>query len=186
MTPETKTAPVKYASVNGVWPAELPPITNEEALELVRRLHRKFMDGRVPAVKLATGNRLTWRRNGIFYVNPNRRKNGNIDQGWKDIVHLVSHFVHWKKYPTHKPHHPTHAWTERCMIEHVVKSGWLEGKLKRKPKPVKPEPTAADRAAAKLANLDARIKRWESKRRRAETALQKLARQYRRLQRQAA
>jgi hypothetical protein len=71
------------------------------------------------------------------------------------------------------------------MIEHVVSNGWLEGKLKRERK-VKPPPTAEERTAAKLANLTDRIKRWEIKRRRAETALTKLNRQRRRIERQAA
>jgi len=69
------------------------------------------------------------------------------------------------------------------MIEHVVKSGWLEGKLKRPERPAKPEPTAEEQAAAKLRHLDDRIRRWDRKRRRAETALTKLNRQRRRLER---
>jgi hypothetical protein len=72
------------------------------------------------------------------------------------------------------------------MIQYVVGSGWLEGKLKRAERPAKPAPTVEERAAAKLQNLAVRIKRWESKQRRAETALTKLNRQRRRLERLAA
>lgn len=79
-----------------------------------------------------------------------------------------------------------HAWIEREMIEHIVRSGWLDGKLKPRPKAKKPPPTADEIAAAKLAKLADRIRRWETKRRRAETAITKLNRQLRRLERNAA
>lgn len=181
-----ESAPAKYASVNGAWPAELPALSDEEAIELVRRLYCKFMGRRkcLP-IKIASGNRHTWVRRGVWHVNP-RSTNGwrfGFDNGWREIVHSVSHYVHWRKFPSHKNHDGTgtHAWIERQMIEHVVKSGWLDGKLKPRPKMVKPAPTADEIARAKLTGLDARIKRWESKRRRAETALAKLARQRRRL-----
>src|SRR5262249_12494874 len=109
----------------------------------------------------------------------------SIDHGWRDIVHLLSHYVHARKYPGHKPHdgRGTHAFVERSMIQYVVESGWLEGKLKRAERLAKPAPTVEERAAAKLQNLADRIKRWESKQRRAETALTKLNRQRRRLER---
>jgi len=45
------------------------------------------------------------------------------------------------------------------MIEHVVNSGWLEGKLKRAERAPKPKPTVEERATAKLAGLAGRIKR---------------------------
>jgi hypothetical protein len=179
---DAQSAPAKYASVNGSWPPDLPAITNQEAIELVRRLYRKFMGRKCPVpIRIATGNRLTWRRGDRFDVNPNRVKHGNIDQGWKDIIHLLSHYVHGRKFPGHKPHdgRGTHAFVERSMIEHVVNSGWLEGKLRRK---LKPPATAEEKAALKARKLDGRIKRWESKRRRAETALTKLNRQRRRLE----
>jgi hypothetical protein len=137
---------VKYASINGAWPAELPTITNREAIELVRRLYRKFMGRKVTVpLRIATGNRLTWHRGDRFDVNPNRVAwRENHRPGWHDIVHLLSHCVHGRKYPAHQPHAATHAWTERCMIEHVVSSGWLEGKLKRPARPKKPPPTAGE------------------------------------------
>jgi len=52
---ETK---VKYASVNGAWPPGLPKITNQEAINLVRKLYRKFMGRKMPVpIRIATGNR---------------------------------------------------------------------------------------------------------------------------------
>jgi len=42
--------------------ADEPPISDQEAIDLVRRLYRKFMGAECPApVKITTGNRLTWR-----------------------------------------------------------------------------------------------------------------------------
>jgi hypothetical protein len=139
-------APVKYASVNGRWPETLPPITDHEAIELVRRLYRKFM-GRsyTGQFKIASGNRNTLPRRGVYYVNPRRvYKWGGHEAGWKDIVHDVSHWVHWRRNPGKKPHGASHAWVEREMSQHVVASGWLDGKLKRVEKPAKPEPTVAE------------------------------------------
>jgi hypothetical protein len=82
-------------------------------------------------VKVTTGNRETWVRRGVFYVNPNNRT--TLQPGWHDIVHSVSHYCHRRMFPRHKPHdgRGTHAWIERTMIGHVVNLGWLEGKLKR-------------------------------------------------------
>jgi hypothetical protein len=181
-------APAKYTSVNGAWPASLPPISDQEAIEMVRRLYRRFMGRKCPVpIRIATGNRLTWHRGDHFDVNPNRQHYGTIDQGWKDIVHLLSHYVHGRKYPRHKPHdgRGTHAFIEREMIEHVVRSGWLEGKLKRAKRPPKPVPTTEERTAAKIQALDDRIKKWTTKQRRAATALTKLNRQRKRLVRAA-
>lgn len=51
----------------------------------------------------------------------------------------------------------------------MVTSGWLDGKLKSKERgPKKVDP---------IAPIDLKIKRWQTKRKRAETALKKLLRQ---------
>jgi hypothetical protein len=71
-----------------------------------------------------------------------------------------------------KPHSKDHARVERKMIEQVVRRGWLEGKLKREPKP---EPTKVERLEKQLKAVDSLIKTWESKERRARNALKKLA-----------
>ena len=63
--------------------ADEPPISDQEAIDRGRRLYRKFMGAECPApVKITTGNRRTWRRNGLFLVNPNGRKNGNRRLRW--------------------------------------------------------------------------------------------------------
>jgi hypothetical protein len=178
---DAQNAPAKYASVNGAWPADLPPISDQEAMIAARRLYRMaFKRTFRGQVKITSGRRYNYIRNGVMYVNPG----GHHFGGWRDLVHDLSHYAHRRLHPNHLPHSHSHAWIEREMIEHVVKSGWLEGKLKRVAK--KPPPTADERTAARLVNLDDRIRRWETKRRRAETALAKLGRQRRRLERSRA
>jgi hypothetical protein len=68
------------------------------------------------------------------------------------------------------------------MIEHVVSSGWLEGKLVR----LKVEKPTPDLKAIRYERITAGIRRWEIKLRRAENALRKLKRQKARYDRLAA
>lgn len=163
-----------YESVNGAWPAgtndgrSLKP-TPQEALAGFKRLFRKAM-GRPYRGKLilATGNRRTWYGTKPRTIRVNPDENGG---GWHEIVHSVSHMASRSLY--REGHGPRHAFIERELIEHVVSSGWLDGKLRR-PERIK---APVDRGAVKLARIEASIKRWTAKRRRAETALRKLGRQ---------
>ena len=163
----------RYVSVNGAWPdGELPIPSPQEALSGAKRLYRLVMGHKWRGKwQLTSGKRYTWPANGVYHVNPNGRYFG----GWRDIVHLMSHQCHRRLYPRHKPHdgRGTHAFIERTMIEHVVKSGWLDGKLKR---PEKPKP---DVQQARQQRVLARIEKWQAKHKRAETALKKLKRQAR-------
>lgn len=162
-----------YESVNGAWPAgtndgrDLKP-TPQEAIAGFRRLYR-IAFGRPYRGKiiLASGNRRTW------YGGPGRSVRVNPDErggGWHEIVHSVSHMA--SRYHYRENHGYRHAFIERELIKAVVERGWLDGKLKREPK-IKPP---VDRKAAALAITLTAIKRWEAKKRRAETALRKLGR----------
>lgn len=160
----------RYQSVNGSWPETVPVPTPQEAASAARRLYRLGMGKSFKGkVKVVTGNRHTWIRSGTLFVNPNGKHFG----GWKDIVHGISHYVHHRKFPNHKPHdgRGTHAFIERAMIEHIVNSGWLEGKLRR------PEKEAPSFRAIRKQRVDDKITAWERKLRRAETALRKLRKQ---------
>lgn len=182
---ESGAKPAKYHSVNSMWPEgtndgrDIKP-TPQEAIAACRRLYRFAMKrpfrGRV---ELTSGNRHTWIRRHVLYVNPDEtRWPGASGGGWHEIVHSMSHLCCARLFPKAKGHGPQHAFLEREMIEHVVKSGWLDGKLRR---PEKPAPTKADKTAAKDAAIEASIKRWETKRKRAETALKKLRKKRARL-----
>jgi hypothetical protein len=163
-----------YERVNEEWPAntnagrDLKP-TADEATRAVKLLWRKWTKRPFPwTIRVTSGNRRTWiaDRPKTFNVNPDERSGG-----WHEVVHSMSHLVAWKLHPGSKNHGAQHHWIEQEMVKHVVASGWLEGKLKR------PEKPPVDKKAAKIANVALRIKRWETRRRRAETALRKLRQQ---------
>jgi len=167
-----ETARTKYSSVNGAWPdGELPELTAQEAVSAAKRLYRLVMKHsfRGPVV-VTSGNRYTWKYRGELRVNPNRRN--ALHPGWHDMVHTLSHYCHRRLHPSHKPHdgRGTHAFIEKTMIEHVVNSGWLEGKLKR-PERTTPKVDMPDKNRKQVL---AGIKRWEAKIRRAQNALRKL------------
>lgn len=172
----------KYASVNGQWPEgtneghAIKP-TPQEAMTGARRLYRRAM-GKPwrGAVKITSGRHHTRIARGTLYVNPDHTWDG----GWHGIVHSMSHHASWGLY--HENHGPRHAFIERDLISYVVSSGWLEGKLRR---PEKPKPQI-DPKAKRHARVLASIERWTRKKKRAETALRKLARQIAYYERQQA
>jgi len=182
--------PTNYDNVNAVWPDECPIPSPQEALTGARKLVRlaltlKREPSKDPSrqvqptpkfrgeFKLTSGNRYTYPRRGVFYVNPDQ--SDHRFRGWKGIVHDISHWAGRRLYPDYDPHDHRHAFIERTLAEHVVKNGWLDGKLKR---PKKPKPVI-DLKAARAARIDQRITAWERKRKRAETALKKLRQQQR-------
>lgn len=170
-----------YESVNGQWPEgtnegrSIKP-SPQEAIAGAKRLYR-IAFGRPfrGKMKLTSGRRYTYIRSGIFYVNPDQRYWTGQGGGWHEIVHGISHYASARLFPKAKGHGPQHAFLERQLIAEVVKRGWLDGKLKR---PEKPKPVV-DRNELELARIIARAKRWEARRKRAETALKKLARRRR-------
>lgn len=169
----------KYHAVNRQWPETLPTLTGDEAIAAAKRLYRFAMKKSWKGKwKLTSGRRYTWPRSGTFYVNPNRDNWSDAPAGWPDLIHMMSHYCFRQLMPHRKPHDSRHLYLERDMVEYVLTHGWLDGKLKPKPK----APVTPDRAA----QLAARAKRWETKRRRAETALRKITRQRARLAREKA
>jgi hypothetical protein len=168
----------KYHAVNGQWPETMPPLTGPEAIAAAKRLYRFAMKRPWKGKwALTSGRRYTYPRGSTFYVNPGRTGWGTT--GWQDLVHMMSHYCHRASYPRAKPHGPQHHFLEKEMVAYVVRSGWLEGRLRPKPSKARAKPDAA-------ARLLAREKRWTTKLRRAETALRKITRQRARLARQKA
>jgi len=171
-----------YHAVNAQWPENIPVLTGPEALSAAKRLYRFAMKRKWRGTwKLTSGRRYTWPRRGVFYVNPGRENRSDAGAGWRDLVHMMSHYCFRQLHPGLRPHDSRHAYLERDMVEFVIKSGFLEGKLRR---PEKAKPTASEVHAERLAGLEIRAKRWTAKLRRAETALRKIARQRARLSRQ--
>lgn len=169
--------PTDYSEVNGGWPATVPNPTPQEAMSAAKRLYRKAMGKPFAGtVKVTSGNRYTYVRRRVLYVNPE----GHHFGGWKDLVHDLSHHCHHRLHPGVRPHGSLHRTLEADLVAYVVKSGWLDGKLKSKAKP-KELPKPSD----KLAGIEKRIKAWETKRKRAETALKKLRAQEARLKKKS-
>jgi len=152
--------------VNSKWPNDVPKPSAQEAISGAKRLYRKIM-GRPwrGKWKITSGNRNTWPRNGTFYVNP--------DHGWNGfdgIIHLMAHYLHRKRYPGKRPHHYTELELEKELTNYAIAHGFHEGRLKAKARPSKPKP---DRRTTKLQSATEAMKRWEAKRKRAETAVKK-------------
>jgi hypothetical protein len=169
------------SAYDSVWqrrPGALPIPTGPEAIAGARLLYReafRFLNLPVEAkrprrFKLASGNRHTWPRRGVYYVNPDYRWR----HGWEGIVHSISHWA-WNVKHRHRndvrPHDPGHVAVERHLAEFVIDRGFLDGKLKR---PEKPKPTVDTIRAHRKAAAEAKLKRWQSKAKRAETAMRKL------------
>lgn len=90
------------------------------------------------------------------------------------MVHDTSHYVFERLHPTFKTHSAAHAALEKAMIDYVIEKG-LHVEIAPAPKPI------VDLRAVKLAVVDASIKRWTTKAKRAATALRKLQARRRRL-----
>lgn len=169
-----------YREVCAAWPDPMPIPTEREAIAGVKRLvrvaHRHAVEEGVHFglskyhYRITTGRRWTQMRNRTWHINCNGRYLG----GWGDIVHCVSHWAHGKYWPREKSHGPRHVFIERMLTDYAIKH-FLDGKLVR---PLKPKP-AVSAKAKRAASVTARIKKWEAKKRRAESALRKLRKQER-------
>jgi hypothetical protein len=161
----------RYDNVNDLWSAvPAPAITRVEAERAARRLFRKFGRKTGYPRQRRDAKLRTVRRCWI-----SSKPSTGIARGWARLVHDVSHEIFRLRYPDLLPHNPLHSKLEHEIASFVAGSGWMAGALK----PATKEP--AELHAAKLSNVDAAIKRWDSKLRRARTALKKLARQRARL-----
>lgn len=177
---------MSYEKVNALWPegtkdGRMLKPTPQEAISAARRLYRFVLKKKwTGKIKVTSGNRYSYIRGGVMYVNPDWRGSGNWHEGggWHELVHMLSHSFAQRKYPNASGHGSLHAEVEYDMTEYVVKSGWLLGKLKR------PEKASIDPKLAKRESVERRLKAWETKRKRAETALRKLRAQQRRYERE--
>jgi hypothetical protein len=157
-----------HKPVAPLWPDPLPPLTAYEAERAARRMWR-YAKGETYTgkVHIGTGNRINWYAKGVLTVNPSR--------GWKHLIHELSHYFFYDANPGERPHSKYHARWEIKLTKEALKRGWLDGKLK-KPEVSKP---VVDPRLRKLALVEAGIKRWETKAKRAKTALAKLERKRR-------
>lgn len=165
---------MKYQTVNGQWPATMPALTEQEAISAARRLYRFGMKKKWP-YPIAMDRKMRGRSVSFRVDNSRPVMTINTRKGWHGLVHSMSHRCHERlngRTKNYSAHDFRHAWIEREMIKHVVGSGWLDGRLRREPKP-KPQ---RDPAQERRARTQAAIERWERKAKRAENALRKLRR----------
>lgn len=176
-----------YERVNAVWPPEVPPLTDKEAVRALKRLYR-FATGRklTDRIEVTSGHRYTWRRYGVWYVNPEGHHGWS---GWKSLVHDLAHYLHGRVLnPDERPHSRRHARLELKLAKEVIRRGWLEGKLKTAPpklRLVTPESERARRIelrVAQIARLERKIKALSTRLRTAKRSLAALARAARRLE----
>jgi hypothetical protein len=160
-----------YEPLKSAWPEVVPLLTFAEARTAARRLFR-LAGVKCPAkIEETTGNRHSWVRSGVLRINVDRRGWGPDGTGWRDLVHMVSHWCFRSLEPRSLPHCEAHADLERRMANLVITSGWLDGRLKPEPQPV----TVRDRPAERAAHAAKMLARAETRLKRAETIAKKWA-----------
>ena len=158
-----------YDRMDGSWPETIPAVTFVELTVAYRRLRKKFVPGRrdLPMKFIRTSGRRWSGVQCVQYPKDFLEVRLNPDRGWKD-------FVHWLSHNFAGGHGERHLRMEWKMIQHVIKSGWLEGRLKRDQKAARPKPPLVERRAANAkraleraehaaANADRRVRKWRRK-----------------------
>ena len=117
--------------VNNKFDGKQPILSEVDSLYAARKLYRKAM-GRewCGEFKLTSGNRYTWIRRGVFYVNPDKRERGSIQQafgfdndevrGVRAIIHDVSHICHYRLRPNDAAHSKHQAYLERDLTDYAI------------------------------------------------------------------
>ena len=109
-------------------------------------------------IRFGTGNRHTWLRSGVFTINPN--------EGWYEINHSMAHFI--ERRTSGGCHTDKQLRCERDGAQLIVRRF-----LRTEPYVPKPK-KERDLPAERAARVEKRIKKWEAKAKRAQTALKKL------------
>lgn len=180
----------KYQDCNSTLPKDLPYITKVEAQRAYRLLVRKFgrkqtrhpfkdkwlnRKMRVRETRpLGKKSYETWTRKCWICLSGNP---STLHNGWRRLIHDVSHMVHSWLRPKMKHHCYQQAELELDMIKYVQFKGWLNGALKKKVIVLTPE----DKKLAKIKHLEALIKKWERKSKTTLTYLKKYKTKLKRL-----
>jgi hypothetical protein len=175
-----------YDDVNNAWGGiTLPPVTTKACAPYFAKLVEKFAKcedriGRPFVPGWARKGRRVWASPKAQDTSQHRAGGRN---GLPRMIHDASHLIFEWKHPKKKTHCVPHAELEWQMIEYALRKGWHLPPAE-KAKPIKP--TAHQARWIKLDRTRAGIKRWESKAKRAETALRKLRRRAKALERHLA
>jgi len=178
----------RYTDINA---KTYPPISRADAGRYALKLLRHFGSARdaayrngIDGVAVAPSRADLMR---IYYRYADRRRDGwgrtcwastkptrDHDKGWGRLIHDVSHIIHEFRHPKERPHGPLHSGVEREVQHYVEAQGWLA-------QTIKPSLTLNQRRIVRRSNLEARLKRWETKHKRAINAIRKLRRSLARL-----
>jgi len=148
--------------VNSIWAevskAQKWNVHPNLAMNYIRAMWKAETGRKFPwKIRIGTGNRHTWLRSGVFTVNP--------DQGWYEINHFMAHFI--ERRLTGEAHSNAQLRRERNGAHMIVRK-FLRDEPYVEPKKLE------DKVSLRAVRVDANIKRWEAKLKRAANALKKL------------
>lgn len=140
-----------------------------------RKLYRHAMgrnwEGNGRRWEVTSGNRFTWPKGSVFYVNPDRRRG---ERGLRDIIHLMAHYCHRRLHPEDKPHSIRELRLEAKLTKFALDRRWHEGTLKDKAKPIPKKLPRTDRVK-KYRLAQARVVKYRAEIARAQRLLAKAA-----------
>ena len=161
-----------YSDANSTLPDTIPYITKAEALRAYKKLVRKFG---VKEKKSLYRDEFVKVKKAIRTYNRPRKVwiclsgcSGTLHKGWRRLIHDVAHEIFRWRSPGLPDHCKHQADFETEIVKHVLKSGWLNGTLKSKPKP---KLSSDEKISIKIKRLQDNIKHWETKLKRTNTYL---------------
>jgi hypothetical protein len=174
---------MRYAPVESALPEMLPVIKRVDALKMYVRLVNRFgrdLDAIPVGVLEARGGRPIESRRTTgrkCWASSKPTRSADHDHGWGRMIHDASHYVFRLRHPNARPHDGGHAKLEREMAEYAATRlipAFIEHQTVKKVRPTLSE---------KVAHTQDLIIRWERKAKRADTALKKLRRRLKALER---
>ena len=171
-------------AVNDLWGGARPVLSPEASLAAAKKLWRhatgKTWRGKW---KLASGNRHTWPRGGVFAVNPDRSGWGS-ECGIRDIIHGISHYAHRRLHPGDKPHSIRQLQLEARLTKFAAARITI---WQAPPAAATPEPAAApakpDKVVLRYRSMVRRRDKWQAEVDRAKRLAAKAAREVREYER---
>ncbi len=160
----------KYQSVNNLWKdIKVPFITRVEAEKAKNLLIRKFGSKRFMPVGVTMKSKNPFYRVRKTWICLSGDPS-TLRKGWRDLVHEISHWVYWKRFPNRRFNHSfQQAEIEFEMSQFVISSGWLDGGLKPKVVVLSKE----EKRQKKLDHYQKLISRWQTKMKLANTFVRK-------------
>ena len=159
-----------------------PILSEQESLLAAKKLYRhatgKSFTGKI---KLTSGNRYTWVRNGVMSVNPDKRE--AQARGLRALIHDISHYCHGKMHPQDSAHSVRQARLEGKLVEFALSRGFTEGALKKEAPEKKAKP---DLVCQRYARMVSRRDKWAAEFARAKRLLAKAEREVREYERRYA